>query len=79
MAHQRHRFRPLGESITQATLLRWHQERWRLRRATDEPLAELETDKANVDLPAPSAGVLQPRAKVGRDRCKVGDVIAHDR
>src|SRR5579884_3729844 len=47
----------LGESVTEATVARW------LKRpgetvARDEPLAELETDKATLELPAPAAGVL---------------------
>jgi 2-oxoglutarate dehydrogenase E2 component (dihydrolipoamide succinyltransferase) len=47
----------LGESITEATVAKW------LKRpgepvAVDEPLAELETDKATVEIPAPAAGTL---------------------
>ena len=53
------------------------QERRRLRRR-DEPLAELETDKANVDLPAPAAGVLR-RAKDAGETVQVGETIAPDR
>jgi 2-oxoglutarate dehydrogenase E2 component (dihydrolipoamide succinyltransferase) len=64
----------LGESITEAVLLRW------LRNdgdqvAADEPVAELETDKANVDLPAAAAGVLRIVKKVG-DTVRVGETIA---
>ncbi|HRI55435.1 MAG TPA: dihydrolipoamide succinyltransferase, partial [Pseudomonadota bacterium] len=48
---------PLGESIAEGTIAKW------LKRvgdyvATDEPLAELETDKVTVTLPAPTSGVL---------------------
>ena len=46
----------LGDSVTQATLLRWHKEDGQAV-ALDEPLCELETDKANVDVPATAAGV----------------------
>ncbi|HEY1301640.1 MAG TPA: 2-oxoglutarate dehydrogenase complex dihydrolipoyllysine-residue succinyltransferase [Stellaceae bacterium] len=47
----------LGESVTEATVARW------LKRpgeavARDEPLVELETDKATLELPAPAAGTL---------------------
>src|SRR5437763_14351182 len=65
---------PLGESVTEAVLLRW------LKNdgdpvAADEPVAELETDKANVDLPSPAAGVLRPGKKPG-DTVRVGETIA---
>ena len=48
---------PLGESITEATVSRW------LKRpgeavALDEPVAELETDKLTLEVPAPAAGTL---------------------
>ena len=48
---------PLGESITEATVSRW------LKRpgeavALDEPVAELETDKVTLEVPAPAAGTL---------------------
>jgi 2-oxoglutarate dehydrogenase E2 component (dihydrolipoamide succinyltransferase) len=47
----------LGESITEATVSKW------LKRpgdpvATDEPVAELETDKVTLEIPAPAAGTL---------------------
>jgi 2-oxoglutarate dehydrogenase E2 component (dihydrolipoamide succinyltransferase) len=47
----------LGESITEATVSKW------LKRpgepiALDEPVAELETDKVTLEVPAPAAGTL---------------------
>src|SRR5437763_1962647 len=47
----------LGESITEATISKW------LKRpgeavAVDEPVAELETDKVTLEVPAPAAGTL---------------------
>ena len=48
----------LGESVTEAVLLKWHKADGDAV-AQDEPLAELETDKANVDIPSPAAGVLK--------------------
>jgi 2-oxoglutarate dehydrogenase E2 component (dihydrolipoamide succinyltransferase) len=47
----------LGESITEATVSKW------LKRpgepvAVDEPIAELETDKVTLEVPAPAAGIL---------------------
>jgi 2-oxoglutarate dehydrogenase E2 component (dihydrolipoamide succinyltransferase) len=64
----------LGESVTQATLLTWRKSEGDSVR-TDEPICELETDKANADLPAPTAGILHRLKKEG-DVVRVGDVIA---
>lgn len=64
----------MGESVTEAVLLRW------LKKdgdtvAVDEPIVELETDKANADLSAPAAGVLRT-AKTQGDTVHVGETIA---
>src|SRR6266545_2237854 len=48
----------LGESVQEATLIKWHKNDGDAV-AVAEPLAELETDKANVDVPSPAAGVLK--------------------
>jgi 2-oxoglutarate dehydrogenase E2 component (dihydrolipoamide succinyltransferase) len=64
---------PLGESVTEAVLLRWIRNDGDAVKQ-DEPLAELETDKANVDLPSKAGGVLRHGAKAG-DTVKVGQVI----
>jgi 2-oxoglutarate dehydrogenase E2 component (dihydrolipoamide succinyltransferase) len=64
---------PLGESVTEAVLLRWLKNEGEYV-AADEPLAELETDKANVDLPARTAGVLRQAKKPG-DTVQVGEAI----
>jgi 2-oxoglutarate dehydrogenase E2 component (dihydrolipoamide succinyltransferase) len=47
----------LGESVTEATVARWLKQPGEAV-ARDEPLAELETDKATLEIPAPAAGVL---------------------
>jgi 2-oxoglutarate dehydrogenase E2 component (dihydrolipoamide succinyltransferase) len=48
----------LGESVTEATIARWlKNEGDAVKR--DEPLVELETDKVNVEVPSPAAGVLE--------------------
>ena len=65
---------PLGESVTEAVLLRWIKNDGDAVNR-DEPLAELETDKANVDLPSAAAGVLRQSKKAG-DTVKVGETIA---
>ena len=64
----------MGESISEVILIEWlksdgdYVER-------DEPLCVLETDKANVDLPSPGAGVLHPLKELD-ETLVVGDVIA---
>jgi 2-oxoglutarate dehydrogenase E2 component (dihydrolipoamide succinyltransferase) len=48
----------LGESVTEATIARWlKNEGDSVKR--DEPVVELETDKVNVEVPSPAAGVLE--------------------
>jgi 2-oxoglutarate dehydrogenase E2 component (dihydrolipoamide succinyltransferase) len=64
----------LGESVTEATIARW------LKRpgepvAQDEPVVELETDKVNLEVPAPAAGVLEAiLVEAGKD-VAVGTVV----
>ena len=64
----------MGESVSEVILLRWikAEEEFVER---DEPLCELETDKANVDLPAPVAGILHPTREAD-ELLAVGDTIA---
>jgi 2-oxoglutarate dehydrogenase E2 component (dihydrolipoamide succinyltransferase) len=64
----------LGESVTQAVLIKWHKKDGDTV-AQDEPIAELETDKANTDMNAPQAGVLR-RIKNEGDTVRVGESIA---
>ena len=65
---------PLGESVTSAVLLQWLKKDGETV-ATDEPLCVLETDKANVELPSPIAGVLRHARKEG-DTVTIGDAVA---
>lgn len=64
----------LGESVRQAVLIKWHKKDGDAVTA-QEPLCELETDKANVDVPAPSAGILR-RVKEEGETVAVGETIA---
>jgi 2-oxoglutarate dehydrogenase E2 component (dihydrolipoamide succinyltransferase) len=64
---------PLGESIQQATLLKWHKSDGQAVEM-DEMLCELETDKTNVDLPSPAAGILRTIKKEG-DPATIGEVV----
>ncbi len=65
---------PLGESVTEAVLLRWIKNDGDSV-AVGDALAELETDKANVELPSEGAGVFHRAKEVGAT-VKVGEVIA---
>jgi 2-oxoglutarate dehydrogenase E2 component (dihydrolipoamide succinyltransferase) len=62
-----------GESITEVTLGTWHKQssEWVEK---DEPLVEVESDKATLEIPAPESGLLQIKARPGTE-LKVGAVI----
>jgi 2-oxoglutarate dehydrogenase E2 component (dihydrolipoamide succinyltransferase) len=64
----------LGESVSEATLIKWHKNDGDLVK-TDEPICELETDKANVDMPSPGTGVIK-RLKNEGDKVRIGETIA---
>jgi 2-oxoglutarate dehydrogenase E2 component (dihydrolipoamide succinyltransferase) len=64
----------MGESVTEAILVRWIKKEGDTV-AVDDPICELETDKANVEIPSPVAGVVHHLKKEG-DTVKVGDAIA---
>ncbi|MDB5325474.1 MAG: dihydrolipoamide succinyltransferase, partial [Phycisphaerales bacterium] len=67
---------PLGDSVTQATLLKWHKQDGDAV-TQDEALCELETDKANVDIPAPAAGIFTRGAGLDAGTVlQVGQAIA---
>jgi 2-oxoglutarate dehydrogenase E2 component (dihydrolipoamide succinyltransferase) len=65
----------LGESITEVQISGWlkapgdHVKQ-------DEPLAEIDSDKATVELPSPCAGRLTAIKVAAGEFCRVGDVIA---
>jgi 2-oxoglutarate dehydrogenase E2 component (dihydrolipoamide succinyltransferase) len=64
----------LGESVSEGVIVRWI----KADGATvhiDEPLLELETDKANVEIPAVGPGVLKI-IKAEGETVRVGDVVA---
>jgi 2-oxoglutarate dehydrogenase E2 component (dihydrolipoamide succinyltransferase) len=48
----------MGESVTEATIARWLKREGEAVKQ-DEPLVELETDKVNIEVPSPAAGVLE--------------------
>ena len=64
----------VGESIVDARVAKW------LRKEGDsvsagDPLVELETDKIDIEVPAPSAGVIKSIAHTDGADVKVGDVL----
>ncbi len=62
-----------GESVTEGRLSRWIKPDGASVKI-DEPVCELETDKATAEVPAPAAGVLKHGAKEG-DTVAVGVII----
>lgn len=65
----------LGESITEATVATWVKQEGDTVEQ-DELIAELETDKINLEVNAPAAGVLGKIMKQEGDIVNVGDVLA---
>lgn len=66
----------LGEGVEEATFAEW------LKQVgdevtTDEPIAELMTDKVNLELVSPFTGVLTAQLCEAEDVVAVGAVIAH--
>ena len=64
----------LGESITEATVAKWLKNKGDNVEA-DEPIVELETDKVNLEVPAPSDGVLSEINVKNGDTVEVGSVL----
>ncbi|MCL6527370.1 MAG: 2-oxoglutarate dehydrogenase complex dihydrolipoyllysine-residue succinyltransferase [Thermaceae bacterium] len=64
----------VGESITEVEIGAWLKKEGEAVKA-DEPLVELVTDKATLELPAPAAGVLG-KILIPSGQAKVGDVVA---
>tara|TARA_B100001971_G_scaffold22470_1_gene17541 strand:+ start:148 stop:1449 length:1302 start_codon:yes stop_codon:yes gene_type:complete len=64
----------LGESITEATVLKWLKNKGENINA-DEPVVELETDKVNLEVPSPIDGTLSEINFKDGDIVKVGTVL----
>jgi 2-oxoglutarate dehydrogenase E2 component (dihydrolipoamide succinyltransferase) len=64
----------LGDSVTEATLIKWLKPDGALVTEA-EPLAELETDKANADVPSPTGGVVRHAVAEG-EVVRIGQTIA---
>ena len=64
----------LGESVTEATVSKWLKGVGE-KVDSDEPIVELETDKVNVEVPAPSDGVLENISVKEGDTVEVGALL----
>ena len=65
---------PAGESVTEAILAKWLKKDGEYVKA-DEPIVEMETDKASQEIPAPASGTLHTAVAEGTT-VPVGAVIA---
>lgn len=63
----------VGESITEGVIARWLKRDGEAVKA-DEPVFELETEKASSEIPAPTAGVLRIKSKEG-ETVSIGAVV----
>jgi 2-oxoglutarate dehydrogenase E2 component (dihydrolipoamide succinyltransferase) len=66
---------PLPESVSDATLIAWHKKAGDVV-TRDENLADLETDKVVLEVPAPTSGVLQEIKVQDGATVVAGDVLA---
>ena len=64
----------LGESVTEATVSKWLKNQGE-KVIADEPIVELETDKVNVEVPAPSNGVLESISVKEGETVNVGALL----
>ena len=64
----------LGESVTEATVSKWLKNKGE-KVVSDEPVVELETDKVNVEVPAPSNGVLESISVKEGETVNVGSLL----
>lgn len=65
----------LGESVREATLGTWKRKEGD-RVEADEPLVEVESEKATLEVPSPGSGVLKKILRNAGDTVAVGEVIA---
>ncbi|MBM3289991.1 MAG: dihydrolipoamide succinyltransferase, partial [Candidatus Hydrogenedentes bacterium] len=67
---------PMGESITEVQIGAWRKQPGDPVNR-DEPVVEIESDKATVDLPAPVSGAVVKVLKKEGERATVGEVIGY--
>ena len=64
----------LGESVTEATVSKWLKNQGE-KVSADEPIVELETDKVNVEVPAPANGILEQISVKEGETVNVGALL----
>jgi pyruvate dehydrogenase E2 component (dihydrolipoamide acetyltransferase) len=69
-------FPDVGEGISEGTLVKWLVSEGDAIKA-DQPVAEVETDKAVVEIPAPADGTVAKLLYKEQDTLNVGEVIMH--
>lgn len=67
---------PLGDSVTEATMVEWLRNIGDAVEA-DDVVAEVMTDKANFEIVAPSSGVIAEQIAQADDIVHPGDVIGY--
>lgn len=65
----------LGESVREASIEKWLKKEGDFVKR-DEPLVSLESDKANVEVPAPVGGILKQVLKAAGSKVAIGEVLA---
>src|SRR5688572_5744475 len=68
------RFPDVGEGIAEGEIVRWLVKEGEVVRS-DQPLVEVETDKAVVEIPAPRAGTVLRLGGGEGEKIRVGDVL----
>ena len=68
------KFPDVGEGITEGVIVKWHVKKGDKVKA-DQVLAEIETDKAIVDIPSPKAGIISKITHKKGETIKVGEVL----
>jgi pyruvate dehydrogenase E2 component (dihydrolipoamide acetyltransferase) len=68
------KFPDVGEGITEGEIIRWFVKEGDVLKA-DESMVEVETDKANVEIPSPRGGVVLKLLAEAGDIIKVGQVM----
>ena len=66
----------MGQSVAEGTVLSWSKREGE-RVAKDEPLLAINTDKVDVEIPSPGAGVLAPLLVAAGQTVPVGTVLGH--
>src|SRR3990172_9856262 len=68
------KFPDVGEGITEGEIVKWLvKEGDNVKQ--DQPIAEVETDKAIVEIPAPQAGIILKIHHKAGDTIKVGEIL----